>query len=175
MSQSPMKPYLCARGLKHAGSRKVLSLLKLSPLRFDVFFTHQTATYAFSIRYIMIYSPLWWLFYCTLLAVTSLAHPPPPSDLQPRQTSAPSSSLAAGTPGIFAKVVSPNGTDLSANFQILIFHEPGKDMPSNLTDRGLENRQPPAVRPINSCRNPTTRFLNSICDSWANRRTNLQR
>lgn len=117
--------------------------------------------------------PSSWLACLPFLAPVILAAAPPPSILQPRQEAP--SSPPAGSPGIFAKVSSPNGTDLTSNFQVLVYHHDNRAL-SNLTDRNLEDRQVPGTyRAIVSCQNPEGQFQTSVCDYFANRRTSLQR
>ena len=108
------------------------------------------------------------LAYLSFLAITILATTLPTFPLQQRQT--------AAAPGIVAKVISPNGTDLTSGFQTVFYH-PDNNASSKINDRDLSERQSPgiSVRAINSCRLPRSRFKSSICHYQVGQPNSMQR
>ena len=117
--------------------------------------------------------PLFLLVNLLILATITFAAAPPAPSLKERRAS--SSSYPAGAPGIVTKVTSPNGTDLTSGFQTLFYHD--NDIPSNLTDRDLEERQSPDryVRFINLCARRGAEFQSSYCHYQPNHPYSLQR
>lgn len=97
----------------------------------------------------------------SILHVTSAATP---QALRSRPASL--SSRAAGESGIITKVTSDNGTDISSQFQTLVYIPPDEELAlPNITDRDLSPRfSGPGVRTIDYCHTPGARFLWSMCD-----------
>ena len=102
------------------------------------------------------------------LSLTCFASPRPPSQLYPRQVkSLPTPPVA----GITTTISTRNGTDVSSNFQSLLFQGPIVNVPSNLTDRQVSG----LMRPINFCKSIQAEILYSECDYRTGHGHSMQR
>ena len=104
----------------------------------------------------------------TFLALTAVVSPHPAGPLHPREVdSLPDPPVA----GIVATVTSSNGTDITSNFQTLLYNGAAVVDSSSLRERQI----PTVVRKMNFCRRPSADFEYSECDYRASFTHSLQR
>ena len=85
-------------------------------------------------------------------------------------------SRTAGQAGITTKVTSDNGTDLTSNFQTMVYIPAEEDL-VNITNRDLSERAigGVGVRAIDRCRSVGAVFRLSMCDYHDGHQTSMQR
>jgi hypothetical protein len=131
-------------------------LLKLKPWHPERLFPHSMVKMHFRLLCLIL----------TFLVLTALVSSHPAAPLYPRQDSSDSRPPIAG---VIATIKSSTGTDLTSNFQTLFYDGTAVEAVSNITDRQL-----PAIRPINFCRQYPANFYHSECTYRAGLRHSLQ-